>query len=176
MSEPKVLSFDWALWFQWVMATTLGWILGRFLLPNLAFVIIGIALGVLQWLVLQHRIRNAVRWILATALGWTIGATILRFALPEGMDFLAGVLVGVTTGIAQWFVLRNELHWAGWWIVISIVGWITGIALLPGVMLTGVMAGIITGIAMELLLRYPKPIEDKTVDQGDPPTWDARQR
>jgi hypothetical protein len=30
-------------------------------------------------------------------------------------------------------------------------------ALLPGFLLTGAMAGVITGFAIELLLRYPKP-------------------
>ena len=63
MAKLKTLTFDWALWFQWIMATTVGSILKRLLAPNLAFVIIGIALGVLQWLVLQHRINNAWSWI-----------------------------------------------------------------------------------------------------------------
>jgi uncharacterized YccA/Bax inhibitor family protein len=54
-------------------------------------------------------------------------------------------------------VLRSELDWAGWWIVISVVAWTTGMALLPGVMLTGVMAGAITGLALILLIRFPKP-------------------
>jgi len=160
MSEPKSLSLDWALWFLWIMATTLGWVLGRFLLPNLTFVTIGIGLAVLQWLVLQHRIRKSWRWMIATALGWLLGSTLIMAFLPEGMDFLAGVIIGVTTGTAQWLVLRSELYWAGWWIVISVIAWTTGMALLPGVMLTGVMAGAITGLALILLIRFPKPAEN----------------
>ncbi len=139
------------------MATTLGWILGRFLLPNLAFVTVGIGLAVLQWLVLQHRIRKSWRWMVATALGWLLGSTLIQAFLPEGMDFVAGVIIGITTGTAQWLVLRSELDWAGWWIVISVVAWTTGMALLSGVMLTGVMAGAITGLALILLIRFPKP-------------------
>ncbi len=158
MSEPKSFSFDWALWFYWIMATTLGWIVGRFLFPNLALVVIGVALGIFQWLVLQHRIRDAWWWIIATTLGWLSGSMLILAVLPEGMDFTAGVIIGVTTGIAQWLILRRELHLAGWWIVISIVGWTTGMALLPGIFLTGVMAGTVTGIAIELLLRYPKKV------------------
>ena len=157
MSKLKVISFDWSLWFLWIMATTLGWLLGRFLLPNLAFVIIGIALGVLQWLVLQQRINNAWRWIIATALGWGFGATFLLTIAPGINEFLAGALMGITTGTAQWLILRQEVYWAGWWIAISVVGWTTGMALLPGVMLTGVMAGAVTGIALMLLLSNPKP-------------------
>jgi hypothetical protein len=161
MSEPKILTIDWALWFLWIMATTLGWVLGRFLLPNLPFVTIGMGLGILQWLVLQHRIRNAWRWIIATTLGWLVGSTLILALLPEGWDFLAGVITGITTGTAQWLILRGELYWAGWWIVISVIAWTTGMALLPGIMLTGVMAGAITGIALILLIRFPKPF-DKT--------------
>jgi hypothetical protein len=157
MPEQKSLSLDWALWFLWIMATTLGWILGRFLLPNLAFVTVGIGLAVLQWLVLQHRIRKSWRWMVATALGWLLGSTLIQAFLPEGMDFVAGVIIGITTGTAQWLVLRSELDWAGWWIVISVVAWTTGMALLSGVMLTGVMAGAITGLALILLIRFPKP-------------------
>jgi hypothetical protein len=160
MPETKTLSLDWALWFLWIMATTIGWVLGRFLLPNLTFVTIGIGLAVLQWLVLQHRIRKAWRWIIATTLGWLLGSTLILVSLPEGMDFLAGVIIGVTTGTAQWLVLRREIYWAGWWIVISVIAWTTGMALLPGVMLTGVMAGAITGLALILLIRFPKPAEN----------------
>ena len=157
MPVLKILSFDWVLFFLWLMATTLCWVLGRFLLPNLAFVTIGLALGILQWLVLQRRINNAWQWIIATTIGWVLGSTIILSLAPEVMDFLAGVIMGVTTGTAQWLILRREVNWAGWWIVINVVGWTTGMGLLPGVMLTGVMAGVVTGIALMLLLAYPKP-------------------
>ena len=94
------------------------------------------------------------------------------------MEFLAGVLIGMTTGTAQWLILRREVYWAGWWYAISVVGWTTGMARLPGVILTGVMVGVVTGIAVELLLRYPKPVEDKVVGQVDLPTrcWGSVER
>ena len=157
MARQKPVFFDWALWFEWIMATTLGWVVGRLLFPNLSIVTIGLALGVLQWFILQRRISQPWRWILATTLGWALGAIILFVALPDGMDFTAGLVMGLTTGIAQWLILRREVYWAGWWIVINVVAWTTGMALLPGFLLTGAMAGAITGFAIELLLRYPKP-------------------
>lgn len=162
MARQVPSPFDWALWFYWIMATTLGWILGRFLLPNLSFVTIGIALGILQWFLLQRRFRNAWRWILATALGWTLGASLILLAIPDGMDFLAGLVTGMTTGTAQWLVLRREVHWAGWWIVINIVAWTAGMALLPGVLLTGVIVGLITATALALLMTSPKPRPGKS--------------
>lgn len=140
------------------MATTLGWVLGRFVLPNLAFVTIGIALGTLQWFLLQQRIHKAWWWIIATTVGWLVGSTIIFSLIPGVADFLAGIIVGITTGTAQWLVLRREVYWSGWWVAINVVAWTTGMALLPGILLTGVMVGIITGVAIELLLRSPKPV------------------
>ncbi|HSQ25581.1 MAG TPA: hypothetical protein VLM80_00515, partial [Anaerolineales bacterium] len=72
---------------------------------------------------------------------------------------------GVSLGVSQWFVLKREVQWSFWWILISIVGWTTGIGLLPGIFLTGILAGAITGIAMELLLRFPKPVMQDTTNK-----------
>ena len=161
MYETNHHSFDWALWFYWLMATSLGWVLGRFLLPNLAFVTIGLGLGVFQWLVVNQRIKNSWQWILVTTLGWALGSVIVMTLIPDGMDFLAGVITGLTLGTAQWWMLRNELRWAGWWIMINIVAWTTGFALIPGLILTGVLAGLIAGTALGLLFRFPKPMNDQ---------------
>ena len=147
------------------MATASGWILGRFLLPNLSLVVIGIGIGVLQYFILQHKIHQAWRWIIATILGWFVGATLIFLFVVDGMDFTAGLFTGVSLGVSQWFVLKREVQWSFWWILISIVGWTTGIGLLPGIFLTGILAGAITGIAMELLLRFPKPVMQDTTNK-----------
>jgi len=151
-----ILSFDWALWFFWIMATTWGWLLGGFILPGLTLVTSGFMIAVFQWFVLQGRISRPWRWIVATSIGWIGGYFITLFLLPQEFETLTGMIIGLTTGIAQWLILRRELHWAGWWIIFSVIGWTTGLTLLPGVMLTGTMAGALTGIALEVLLRHPK--------------------
>jgi hypothetical protein len=153
----KILSFDWALLFFWMMATALGWFLGGLILPGLSFVTSGLLIGFLQWMVLQGRIRSPWRWMVATAAGWTVGYLITFFGIPQQFSFANGLVIGLTTGIAQWVVLRHEVHWAGWWIIFSIIAWITGLALFPGALLSGTMAGILTGLALEILLRYPQP-------------------
>jgi hypothetical protein len=155
--DQRPFAFDWVLWFQWMLATSVGWVLGRFLLPNLAFVVIGIAMGIMQWFVLKDRVRNSVWWIIATTVGWLLGSTIAMFLLPDGSEFLAGLLIGTTTGIAQWLILKSELYLAGWWVIASIIAWTTGLFLLPGLFLSGVMAGVITGFALALLMNFPKP-------------------
>jgi hypothetical protein len=44
------------------------------------------------------------------------------------------------------------------------MGWTTGLTLLPGFLLTGTMVGTLTGIALEVLARSPKPklLDDRT--------------
>jgi len=165
MSEPKSLSFDWAFWYKWIMATTLGWVLGSLLFPGLGPLLAGFAIGVLQWLVLQQRLTRPWTWILATAIGWAAGWAINLFLSPGNLDLIGSMVIGVTTGISQWLVLRHAVHWAAWWVVINVVGWTTGLTLLPGVILTGVMAGVVTGFALELLLRYPKPHKENVQDE-----------
>jgi hypothetical protein len=150
-----LLSFDWALYFKWIMATTVGWLLGRFLFPNLAFIVLGIAIGVLQGFILQSYLSKFWNWTIATSLGWALGSSVILVGGLSSMDLIAALLVGMTTGTAQWLVLRKELHWSGWWIMISIVAWTSGMVLLPGIILTGVVAGAVTGIALVLLVRFP---------------------
>jgi hypothetical protein len=71
----------------------------------------------------------------------------------------------LTAGIAQWFILRREFHWASWWIIFSIIGWITGLNFFSNIFTTGMMAGALTGLCLEVLLRNPKP---RTIVSGHP--------
>ena len=112
---------------------------------------------------------HAFRWVIAGTIGWAIGWLIVFFAVPDGLEIINGLVVGLAMGIAGWLVLRREVHWAGWWIMLSIVGWTTGLALLPGFLSTGSMAGALTGICLELLLRNPiKTFNSKNHPNGVP--------
>lgn len=151
--------FDWALVFLWMMATTLGWVLGGTLLPNLSFVVTGLAIGILQAFVLKGRLQNVWWWAAATTLGWLLSFVFNLAPLPQNLGFLSAFVTGALVGIAQWLVLYKQVFWSGWWIAISIIGWTTGLIYLPGLLLTGAMAGLLTGIVLELLLRNPKPAQ-----------------
>ena len=159
MSGQDRPAFDAAFWFQWIMATTLGWLLGGYLLANLPIFPGGIGAAVLQWPILYRRLPQAWRWVVATTMAWIAGAImLLLLAVPaELRPWLAGLVIGPTVGLAQWFILRREVHWAGWWIVISTIAWITGLLLVPGALSTGSLAGAITGLALMLLFRAPRP-------------------
>jgi hypothetical protein len=127
-------------------------------LINLPILPGGIGAAVLQWPILYRRLPRAWRWVVATALAWIEGATLLLLAVPaELRPWLAGLIIGPIVGLAQWLILRREVHWAGWWIVISTIAWITGLLLVPGALSTGSLAGAITGLALMLLFRAPRP-------------------
>ncbi len=134
------------------MACTLGWAVGGVLLSELGA---GALTGILQWLVLRQQMRRAGWWIAATIAGWLTGWALVAFAVPPGASFLAGATVGSVTGLAQWLVLRRHMYRAGWWILVSALGWTLGLTELMGTLLVGAVAGAVTGIALELLLRYP---------------------
>lgn len=158
--------FDSAFWFLWILATALGWFLGGVLLSGIGLVPSGVAIAFLQWLVLQQRIHKSWRWIVVSIIGWSLGWGISLMAYSLGLDFLNGMLIGVATGTAQWLILRREIQWSGWWIAVSAIAWAAGISLLPGVMLSGTIAGVITGIALELLLRNPKSLPEDYSGSG----------
>jgi len=163
MTVQKIDTFDWAFWFLWILATALGWFLGGVLLSGIGLVPSGVAIAFLQWLVLKPRITKAWRWIVVSLIGWSIGWGISLITYSLDFDFVNGMVIGATTGTAQWLILRREIQWSGWWIAVSAVAWAAGISLLPGIMMSGTIAGVITGIALELLLRNPKSlVEDKS--------------
>jgi len=169
--KPGILDFDWALVFAWMTTTTGGWLFGWLLLPAVALAIAGVMAGAVQSVALAHRIPKAWRWFLATAVGWLGGVVVVLFIAGSGS--FAGLVIGAITGTAQWLLLRKEVHWAGWWIVVSALAWATSLSLapnpesvlLPRVVLSGVMPSMITGITLELLLRTPKPAVDEEIDK-----------
>jgi hypothetical protein len=136
------------------MATTLGWLLGSLLFQGIPVIISGVAIAAFQWAVLYKRIPNAWRWALVSSLGWIAGYIlyILFFAGSQGI--LLGPVLGAAVGIAQWFLLRKEVDWAGWWILISILAWTTGLTLMPGLLSSGALPGALTGLALIILFRF----------------------
>lgn len=143
------------------MATAVGWLLGSLLLPYLSNFAAGAGAGIMQWPVLYHRLPRAWRWPVVTAAAWLGGSFLLLLAVPADRQvLLAGMILGPLVGLAQWLILRHEVHWAGWWIAMSTIAWITGLTLLPGLLSTGATSGAITGLALGLLFHYPKPVPD----------------
>ena len=141
MVDQKIFAFDWVLWFQWMMATTVGWFLGGILVPGIGLLTSGIGIGIFQSLILIDRFERSWRWMIVTVIGWSIGWLINLVSVPEQDYAMNGIALGITTGLAQWFIMKNETQLSFWWIIVTAVGWMSGIALFPGLILPGIVAG-----------------------------------
>jgi len=158
MTNTKSKTLDWALWFYWIMATTLGWLLGSIFFQGIPVIVSGVAVAAFQWAVLYKRIPNAWRWVIVSSLGWIIGYVLFVIFFSSNLDFLLGPVTGGAVGIAQWFLLRKEVDWAGWWIILSILAWTTGLTLVPGLLSSGALPGALTGLALIILFRFSPKI------------------
>ena len=143
------------------MATTLGWVLGGILLAEFALGVAGVVIGMLQWVVLRQRIRQAGWWILASAGGWATGGVFVATVLSPEVGVPVGTVLGAAMGASQWLILQRQLYRAGWWVIVSTLAWTIGLEGLTGELWVGTVVGAVTGIALELLLRYPGLIKSQ---------------
>jgi hypothetical protein len=115
--------------------------------------IAGLVLGLVQWPHLQQHLIGARWWPLASVLGALAGALVgagvgLLLQSLEWMASAATVVVATTVlGAAQWWVLRQQVARAGWWIVANALGW--GLGLLAGFVV------VVLGFLLEPTLNLP---------------------
>jgi hypothetical protein len=139
--------FDWTFWILWIAATTIGLAIALIVRSWL----IGLIIGLAQWLVLWNRFPKSGWWILATAIGfglawspaWNLAIEVLRsdwgnWRYSIEWPIVLGV-TGMIVGILQWFVLRKWVYKAGWWIVISPIA--------------GISAGVLAMIVFDAVFR-----------------------
>ena len=98
--------------------------------------LVGLSVGVIQWLALRQQAAKSIWWIPANILGYT-GGLLAGGQVPEvfplartvifGPEFgvTIGFTVGAVTGITLLFILAQPAHLAHW-----TVGAVTGITLL----------------------------------------------
>jgi len=153
--------FDWTLWVQWILATTLGWAAGWALSGYLSEFVIGLTVGLAQWVVLRNQIDRAAWWIPASALGWAAGRGLVEVIFAPQDVILVGVTLGASLGLAQWLVLRLYLVQSWWWIVLTALSSAVGLTGFLGEPLVGAIVGAATGLALEPLLRYSDSQQDE---------------
>jgi len=165
----------------WVIANAIGYSGGGVISASVSdyvkgdfgvicsFAVMSMAIALSQWLVIRKYIFG-MEWLLATWLGGTVGGTIsswtsweLALRYGETIDFFVmyTCLRGLTTGLAQWKVLRQYFRQADWWIVGTTVSWYislqVGFFLIDkqgGYFLTiivGAIYGLLTGMVLLLL-------------------------
>jgi hypothetical protein len=114
----------------------------------------GVMVGVWQWLALRKAIQQIrwQTWLIATAAGaftaWLLGmipSTIMTMtetqeaAAPStelsnwvvlGLAAVMGLVLGPILGLPQWWVLRQHLQRASWWVPANALAWMAGMVLI----------------------------------------------
>jgi hypothetical protein len=101
-----------------------------FLFLFLLFPIIGLLTGILQYILLRYYLPHMGWWIGATLLGWllpfVLGYVFTKFLTPDNSTFsimLGMFLIGATISLPQWWLLRQRVQHAFWWIIAFGFGW-----------------------------------------------------
>src|SRR6266508_2849181 len=130
--------------------------------------------GFLQWLVLRKQISKPSRWIFASSLGLAIGTPLswLAYAMlffspivnrPDGIYFsfgyayvTFGFLLGLAIGVSQWYVLRQQVYKAGWWIIVLPVCFTVGISFANFYRLWGTFAILNHQFTQRVITQFPE--------------------
>ena len=146
-----------------VVPTSLPWVnedrwVGFILFPSFA-----LPLGAAQAVVLSRSIPRSGRWILACLVGWLFPFFVMTLAGPLASAPLPGstaalfLLIGASTGCAQWLLLRGSFPAGGVWIAATLVGW-TALAALVGqpfsVHAQSILLGVVPSLATGLVLAF----------------------
>jgi len=138
-----------------------------FLFVYVLFPIIGLLTGILQYILLRRYLPHMTGWIVATFLGWLMpfitGTLILRVLAYQNDPFFimpGMLLIGATIAVPQWWLLRQRVRYAFWWLLAYGVGWeMVGLLNLvtsdplPVLLAIASMTAITTGVAWWLLLE-----------------------
>ncbi|HEX2992672.1 MAG TPA: hypothetical protein VHO49_18445 [Anaerolineales bacterium] len=107
----------------WVLATAGGWLLGvllialpgrenlinEFLGMSLVFLLMGLSIGVGQWLILRQRLAHAGWWIAANLLGWgLLGLIRADSTLDQFSLFVIGLLPACVTALVLALLMKGD--------------------------------------------------------------------
>ncbi len=136
--------------------------------------LVGFLMGGCEWLVVRHYLPKSGGWWLLTSISiWAIFPPVAE-AISSWIHTrevgIQPLLTGITIGIAQWYFLRRIIPKAGWWILARTVSsFLIFFSITPSpliessVVILGLVASAITGIAITLLLRQPSPDSDPII-------------
>ena len=144
--------FDWKGWLGWMAATMAGAQLVGLIIffyfaadrndhwwGDLAMVsVVGISLGVCQWIWLRRRLVKAWWWIVSTLLGWYLAAPLVKMlgaddsnatgALSQLVALIELLAIPLAFSLPQWFLIRRQFKKAAWWWVVARpLAWVTGL-------------------------------------------------
>jgi hypothetical protein len=147
-----------------------------FLFVYLLLPIIGLLTGFIQYTLLRQHLPRMAWWIAATFLGWltpfVTSFFITAFFTPNNGTFsimLGMLLIGAAVALPQWWMLRQRVHHASWWILAYGFSWwmMGSLSLVTSetfivVLAVALTPTIFTGIACWLLLDWLPNHEEKS--------------
>jgi hypothetical protein len=151
--------------------------LARVIVPLLAGILIGLA----QWLVLRNYVTESTDWVIHLAASWVLGYTVGLLIIDLLANTFIGVifsylLFGIIIALFQWPILHREIPRIWVWVLANVIGWGLGAYLsqvtiasvfadqvgslvaitVVNMAVTGLVAGLITGVALVLIVREPE--------------------
>jgi len=134
---------------------------------------LGITIGILQFLLLRHRLSKMGGWILTATIGWSLlwlgfalkSSPIDKIELPSSTVYslFAGAVLGTLIGVMQWLLLRGKLAHASWWIPANLLGFgIAGVIFWNANSFFGIVVAIaapcfVTGVVLWILFNQLYP-------------------
>jgi hypothetical protein len=139
------------------------------LITILGGAIVGLILGIFQWLILRGKIKKSGYWLVAEILGLAI-AWLTTSSAKMDLDFVYGVVIGALLGLFQWLMLGSWGRLALLWLPVSVGAWALGFVthkiwysfkwdFFPGlasviwISMPGIVAGLVTALLLVWLLR-----------------------
>lgn len=163
-TTSKPIEVGLGFYLQWVLVNIVGLIGGGFggaiaheIVEPLGIIIssqvvaatMSLTISFMQVLVLRQYIAVSKKWwVLGTTLG-VCTSVLLSYIMWFDTDLDAAlgqsiILTGFSVGIIQWWLMRQFVKQAGWWILVnSLFGWI---------------GGVFSGAVLVLLLKNPKDL------------------
>jgi hypothetical protein len=142
----------------------------------------GLLVGLFQWIILRRYISHCGDWIWNGVAGWALayamGLIVIQIFSVSFIGAVAGYLLfGAIVAIIQWPVLHREIPNVLPWVLASVAGWAIGALagqwvlnlIVPAgepvsqaastlviAVVTGLVAGGITGLALVYIVRQPE--------------------
>ena len=181
----------------WILANLIGWAaglaIGELFSPLAAripipwqhdrdlvsvyatIILLGLSIGVAQWVVMRRYLTRPTRWITTTLIGYLLCVVIFvtfnsnRIELDRAKvwnNMLLLGLLGSAIGVSQWWVLRQHYSQAGLWVLASAAGFLFfmwGIVtpshsqgeFIIRSTISGVLAAAVSGVTLVWLVRQP---------------------
>ena len=128
---------------------------------------------------------TTISWIVGFSVGFFVGESVPSHSYLAGFSggSTGGFVGGALAGLLQWrFIFRDRIPFSAWWVTVSTIGWGLGFAvgyslLLGGILesgvsyqvgivmslfvgpLIGIIAGVMTGIALRRLIAQGERLE-----------------